>query len=352
MVTFAPSGDDAFELNSAVAGAVKDSQVRGSQMVLRSAMGYGAASRASAGGEKAFESATKFLVGNMLRSVTKKLEIVMLYGQSGLATLDAGSTTTVLKITNASWAPGIWAGAEGMPITLASSVDVPIENSTITSVDLSAKTLTVATLGGAPAAGVKIFFKDAVVAGPTYNEMAGLHKILTNTGSLFNISASSYSLWKGNTYSAGAAALSFAKLQDAIALGVGKGLDSDVSVLVNPDTWADLISDQAAARELDSSYSPAKSENGSKSILFHGQNGMMEIIPSIYVKAGEAFVIDKKCFQRIGSTDVTFDRPGKPGEFFRELEDHAGFELRCYTDQALFCHAPGRNIYISGIVNS
>lgn len=321
-------------------------------MVLRSALGYGAAARASNGDKSSFESATKFIVGNMLRSVTKKLEIVLLYGQSGLATLDTGSTTTVLEITDASWAPGIWAGAEGMPITLTDASDVPIENSTITAVNLSAKQLTVATLGAAPAAGVKIFFKDAVVAGPTYNELAGLHKIITNTGSLFNISAASYSLWKGNTYSAASGVLSFAKLQDAIALAVGKGLDSNVTVLVNPDTWADLITDQSAARSLDQSYSSEKLKQGSKSIEFHGQNGMMEIMPSIYVKAGDAFVIDPKCFERIGSTDVTFNRPGKEGEFFRELDGHAGYELRCYTDQALFCNAPGRNIYISGIVNS
>ena len=50
-------------------------------------VGYAAASRSVEGGNKAFKQATKFLVGNMLRSVMKKLEIEMLYGQIGYATL-------------------------------------------------------------------------------------------------------------------------------------------------------------------------------------------------------------------------------------------------------------------------
>ena len=44
-VTFAASGDDAFNLNAPVAGVIKDATVRGTQMVLRSVMGYACAPR-------------------------------------------------------------------------------------------------------------------------------------------------------------------------------------------------------------------------------------------------------------------------------------------------------------------
>src|ERR1700759_1996887 len=71
-VTFASSDDDAFNLNAPVAGQIKDAQVRGNPVVLRSVLGYTAASRAAQGGAKAFMDATKFLVANMLRSITKK----------------------------------------------------------------------------------------------------------------------------------------------------------------------------------------------------------------------------------------------------------------------------------------
>ena len=61
-VTFAASDDDAFNLNAAIAGAIKDAQVRGNPLVIRSLLGYNAAQRALQGGAKAFKDSTKFLV--------------------------------------------------------------------------------------------------------------------------------------------------------------------------------------------------------------------------------------------------------------------------------------------------
>lgn len=62
MVTYASSSDDAFALNDAVAGVIANAQLRGSALVLRSVMGYKAASSSSSQGPRAFEAATKFLV--------------------------------------------------------------------------------------------------------------------------------------------------------------------------------------------------------------------------------------------------------------------------------------------------
>jgi hypothetical protein len=347
-VTFAVSSDDAFSLEDAVAGAIKDAQVRGSALVLRSVLGLKAASSASSKGPRAFEIATKFLVQNMLRSVSKMLEIELLYGQVGYGVVQSAVTTAV-TITLAEWAPGIWAGAENMPINIRDVTGATSRgNFVIVSVNMDTRVLTLAT--DAAAAGVVatdvIYHKGAFG-----NEFAGLHKILTNTGSLFNIDASQYALWKGNSFSAGSAALSFQKLQDAISRGVEKGLDSDVLVLVNPKTWADLLNEQAALRMYDQSYKSEVAENGSRSIKFHGQNGMIEILPSIYVKESYAYIIDPDTMMRVGSSDLTFKRPGKGDEFFRDLENHAGYELRAYCDQALFCNAPGRNILITNITN-
>lgn len=345
-VTFAGSGEDAFNLNAPVAGTIKDATVRGTQMVLRSVIGYASASRSAEGGAKAFKSATKFLVGNMLRSITKKLEIELLYGQVGYGTVGSVSGNSIV-ITTAEWAPGIWAGAENMPIEIRNSAGSTSRGETIvTGVDFSTKTLTLQAALVGVTAGDVIWHKGAYG-----NEFAGVHKIISNTGSLFGIDASQFALWKGNSYGAGSAALSFQKLQDAIAKAVEKGLDSDVMVLVNPLSWSDLLNEQAALRMYDSSYSSSQAENGSRQIKFHGQNGMIEIVPSIYVKEGYAYVLSMDEMMRIGSTDVTFRRPGKGDEFFRELENSAGYELRAYCDQALFCHAPGRNVLISGIVN-
>lgn len=344
-VTFAGSTDDAFALQAPISGQLKEAQVRGSQMVLRSVLGYAAASRAAGGGQRAFEDSTKFLVQNMMRSMAKKLEIQILYGQMGYATI-ASVSGNVITVTTAEWAPGIWAGAVNMPLEIRTSANVLRGYCNVSSVDMSARTVTVDLLPAASAATDVIWHKGAYG-----NEMAGIHKILTNTSTLFNIDASSYDLFKGNTQSAGSAALTFAKLQDAIALGVEKGLDSDVMVLVNPKTWADLLTEQAALRQYDASYRSGVAENGAQEISFHGQNGKVEIVPSIYVKEGYAYMLCIEDFIRVGSTDITFRRPGQGDDFFRELENNAGFELRAYTDQAVFCMAPGRSTLINAIVN-
>lgn len=346
-VTFS-TGGDAFTLNSAIAGQIKDAQVQGTQLVLRSILSYTAASRSVGGGVKAFEDATKFLVGNMLRSVARKLEVELLYGQIGYGTVDASySSGNTIAITAAEWAPGIWVGAENMPLT-AYNVSTPrVGTMNVVSVDMVAQTITVDAAATSLTAGDTLYHFGAFG-----NEFAGIHKILTNSGQLFNISAASFTLWAGNQYDAGAGALSFSKINAAVARGVEKGLDSKVTVMVNPRTWANLLSDQAALRKYDSSYSSSKLENGAESIEFYGQNGLIEIIPSIFVKQGYAYVLCMDELVRIGSTDITFKRPGQGDEFFRDLETAAGYELRAFTDQAVFSSAPGKMVLIKNIVNT
>ena len=356
-VTFHGSEDVLNDLNDAVAGRVLDARIKGAGITLRSVLSYTAASRAMKDGRASFESATKYLVGNMLKSASKKLEIELMYGQVGYGVVGsvahtAPATTATVVIPAAEWAPGIWGGAEGMKIdfydvTLATkrnALDI-----TVTSVSFETRTIG---LSGASADLAAIVATDVIFhKGAQGNEFAGVHKILSNTATLFGISATTYALWTGNVFSSSSQALSFQKLQDAVARGVEKGLDSDVMVIVNPKTWADLLTEQAALRRYDQSYSPAGKEAGSKGIKFHGQNGMIEIVPSIYCKEGYAYVLDESTFSRVGSTEITFKRPGQEGNFFLDRPNQNAYELRLMSDQALFCHAPARSVLITDIVN-
>jgi hypothetical protein len=347
-VTFASSDDDAFTLQNAVAGVIKDAQIKGNPLVMRSLLGYVSASRAAQGGQKAFMDATKFLVANMLRSMAKKLEIEMLYGQVGYGVVASTSGATI-TIETAEWAPGIWAGAENMPIEIRDATGATSRGTaTVTAVNMDTRVITLSSLPAGTVATDVVWHNGAFG-----NEFAGIHKILTvTTGSLFNINVASYNLFKGNVYVPTSGALSFSKIQSALARAVEKGLDQKVLCLVNPRTWSNLLSDQAALRMYDQSYSSTQLENGAKGIKFHSQNGEIEIVPSIYVKEGYSYCISETDFMRVGSTDMTFRRPSQGDEFFRDLENAAAYELRLYTDQALFCQAPGRSVLITNIVNS
>lgn len=344
MITFAAEDEGAFALNPAITGQIKNAQVRGFQMLLRSVMAYDAAYASLGAGPKAFEDGTKFLVANMMKSIVRKVEIALIYGQVGYGAV-ASTAANVITITTAEWAPGIWAGSEKMRIEIYSASGTLRGDCSVTAVDMDNRAITVDSLPAGVVSTDVIYHYGAFG-----KEMPGIHKIISNTSSLFGISAAQYSLWKGNSYPA-AGALSFTKLSAALARSVEKGLESAVVCLVNPRTWSTLMTDMAANRRFDSSYKSSVGQNGMETIEFFSQNGKIEIHSSIYVKEGYSYLVSPDDFLRIGSTDITFKQPGKSDEFFRELENNAGFELRCYSNQSLFCKAPGKQTLISGIVN-
>jgi len=341
-----------YVLNDAVSGQTKEAQVNASEIVLRDRISYAAASRA-ASGPNSFMEATEVVVLNMRESFAVRLEVALMYGQSGIGQVDGTPSANVITVGTDQWAAGIWAGAEGMKIQAYDALSGgSVQNTanggimTITAVDMTNRTVTVDDDAGVADDDFLFYY------GSYGNEMAGLHKIVTNTGTLFNINAASYSLWSGNTYSVGSANLSFNHVSNAINLGMEKGLNEDACLIVNNNTWTDLMQDIAALRATDESYINANVDFGHQKITYFTANGKVSIKASIYCKEGFAYLVVPRHFKRVGSTDVTFNRPGQSDTFFKDLENEAGYELRAYTDQALFCHSPGKQVVLSGITNT
>ncbi len=334
-------------------------------MLIRSQMSYEAAARAS-NDRKAFVKATSLMVQNMVNAMAKRLEISCLYGRTNIgqiASQTGAGAARVYTLSTASWASGIWAGAENMPLDVV-SVAVPTSsgdklNTTaqlvVTAVNLTARTVSVSGNAG------DLTAIDAAIATGAYliplgsllNDVFGLDRIITNSGTLYNIDAAVYALWRGNQFDAQNAALSFQKILSAVALPVERGLDQDVVCMLSPKTWANISSDQAALRMYDDSYKSSKLENGASEYSFNGQNGKIDIVSSIYVKEGEAFIFPPKRLKRIGAMNISFKMPGRQQQedFFLELTSSAGYELRAYTDQTLFSDSPARLCKVTNIVN-
>lgn len=350
-VTYGGSAGQAFSLNSSIASEMQEAQVKGCEMVLRSALSVGAASRSIAS-NGAFEQATKLLVRNMLKSMHIRLEVQLLYGQVGIARIASVASSPIVNICVSEWAPGIWSGAKNMLIEIRSQAGTLRGTATVTAVDMANKTITVDTLpvGTTGNADAENSAADVIYYSGAYSkEFAGLHKMIINTGTIFNIDASAYELFKGNIVlvgtntTSGAGFISFEKIEEAVAVAMEKGLmDEDVTCLVHPKQWNKLMTDLAAKRMFDSSYSEKSLKQGTQAIEFYGQNGKISVVASLFVKEGNAYVFPEKELERIGSTDVTFEMPGYEGKFFRLLEGVNGYELRCYTDQALFSSAIGQ----------
>ena len=348
--TYGGAGGTAFALRNGVASTHEQAKLRGHEMVLRSYLAVGAVSRSS--GKNSFVNASKLVVENMLKSFARRLEVQLMYGQAagGLGVVESIATNAI-TIEAHEWAAGIWSGSEKMPVEIRSSAGVLRGEANIVSNNLSTKVITV---DAAPAG---VIATDVIYyAGAFGKEFAGIHKIITNTSTLFDIDASQFSLWRGNTVNVGTdfagneAVLSFLKIEEAIAVGMEKGLaDETVCVLCNPKSWNNLLSDLASKRQYDQSYSDAELTQGSRSIKFFGQNGEIEIKASIYCKEGYAYAIQPESFIRVGSSDVTLEQPGFEGKFIKLLENANAYEMRAYTDQSLLCTAPGINTLLTFI---
>jgi hypothetical protein len=358
-VTYAASGDGAFALSAALAGKLAKADATGYQMLLRSAIDY-EASFSGTGGETSFKDSTQLLFSNMRQTMTKRLEVTLLYGGmlDGIGTIESVSSN-VLTITAASFADGIWAGSAGAEIDIFNAAGTTKRAGagtgtcyTIVSVNLDTREITV-DLGTNAVATDVIHFRTAMIATPTHKTAAGIAKIVSNTGTMFGISAVTYpDTWKGVTHGAGSTDFSLDTLQKGVAKLVARGADSDLVCYCNPVTWANVCNDQAALTR----YSAEKTtyESGAVGIKLRSQVGSIDLKPHPYIKRGHALCISPKLFIRKGAVDVTFDlqKQGLPGEFFRHLSDNAGYEVRAFSHQFLFSPYPSRALEVNAIVNS
>lgn len=349
--TYAPSSGSSSgvqTLNASVSGYIGQAQVEGFAIYLRSRLSYDAAAKASRAGKKAFAQAYGAVLKNMKESHQFRLELSLLYGRDGLGVVDANSSGT-LTITAASWATGIWAsGMKGAILeaftTVAASATQHNGDLTVSSVSVSAKTVTVTGTNSAVVQGDILYFKSARTT-TGYNECAGIYRILTNTGSLFNIDAASYSLWKSQSYAVNGN-LSLTAIMNAASLGMSFNLTKAL-LLVAPEKFAQLASDEAALRRYVQDAPQAK--RGVKGITFILGSVDVEILPHPYIKQGHAMMLAEETFHRCGATDVTFSMPGSDEPLQVHVTDSTALELRAMSDQAIFSEKPAPSVLLTDI---
>ena len=376
-VSFAGS-DSQITFNDAQSGVVKQASINSVEQFVSTGILTSALSKAAGQGDQAFEAATKNRVAANLKSHMRFREHVMLYGRDtyGLGRVSYSSATfrgvsftagagTIGGVTFATGgvntsskhilldpddiASGIWLGSEGMEVEeVETSGGTSVASGKVVSVDIRNGivkvdfTPTAATSDGSHVLKLK--------GQRSSLDMIGAKKILTNTGSLFGIDASSYSMWAGNN-KAISGKLTFAKLTDAIEQACDFGLDRNVEVQVPFETWSDLLNEQAALRDYDSSYDPSKAKNGAKSLEFHFVNGMIKIVPNRFVRRSEVFVLAENDWNLYGaSASISMKVPGADGEdlIVAPITTNV-YTFRSYSASQVFCHAPRRSILLTGI---
>ncbi len=373
--TYSLDTQNAYDLNESVGMNMASAIVPGADIVLDSTVGYNQAARASHSATS-FKSVMSTKFENMLKSSEKRLEIAMLYGNIGLAQATTQAVTIAssmlpIIMDTATWATGIWTGSENANVVFALKSDNTAVDSLrsfkVAKVDVDARTVyfaagtagtpgTLTTLETAiEASDLNVFFYGTVSGSAgtfAYADMAGMQKIISNTGTLFGIDAGTYDLWRGNVVTI-TGQLTMAKVLSAVSRAVQRGLETDATVLVNPSTWADLASNLAALRRFDGSYSRKKGTNGTEELEYISQNGTLKIVSYNIVKEGDCFIFPDDKVMRIGARELGLNDPTRPSdEIFFTIPGKAGVGLRSYTNQAVFIETPAQAVYIKGIVNS
>jgi hypothetical protein len=364
-VTYLAAGAGVSTLESSVAAVLKEASVDANQLVIRAQMDYEAAAKAQ-NSKVAFKNSSELLVENLMDTAGKRLEIAFLYGRSptGIGTADSSSnvsaTTTNVTMLAAGWGPGIWSGLEGASVNFYKVSDDTLVSSsadavfTVTSINFSTRVIKftgtatgISALDTALGAGdCYIHFKNAKSAEPY-----GIDKITLNSGSLFGIDGAVYGMWTGSSYSAGSAALTVAKILNAVSLAVGKGgLMEEADVLVSPKTFTNLSGTMTDLRRDDKGSKEGLA--GFESIKVYGPNGRLNVVSHGMIKEGEAFIVPMKRMKRIGSSEASFQTPGRKDEIFLHVPDANAYELRLYTAQAIIAEKPAQLVKITGITNS
>lgn len=350
--SYAPSSgaNTTVTLNPSVAGYVGQALIEGYAIYMRSRVDYAAAAKASKQGKKAFASAYGAVIKNLKESHQFRLELSLLYGRDGLSIVDSNASG-VLTMQAPSFAAGMWSGQIGAVLeawtTVAASATQHNGDLTISTVNISTPSITVTGTNSSVVQGDILYFKGARTS-TGYNETPGLYRILTNTGSLFNIDASVYDLWKSQSYAVGGN-LSLTAIMQAGAIGMVYGLEKGL-LLVNPGSFATLASDEAALRRFVSDTPNAK--RGVKGITFILGSVEIEILAHPFVKPTHGMLVDESSFHRMGATDITMAMPGSGSEMEVHVTDQNALEIRSMSDMAVYSEKPAAMVLLTGITAS
>ena len=352
--TYAPSSGSssgAQTLNASIAGYVAQVQVEGYSIYMRSRLSYDAAAKASRAGKKAFAQAYGAVLKNLKESHQYRLELSLLYGQNGLGTVSSISSG-VITLTAASYATGIWAAGLKDCILEAFTGITATETQhngdlTVSAISVANKTVTVTGTSSAVAAADVLYFKGARTA-TGFNECPGLDKILTNTGTLFNVSAASYDAWKSQAYSVGGN-LSMTAIMQASAVGMSYGLEKGV-LLCAPEKFAQLGVDEAALRRYVSEADSKRTKRGVKGVSFAMGPVDIEVMAHPFQKQGSAMLLPEDHVHRVGATDITMGMPGSDEPMEVHVTDTTALEIRSMSDQGIYIERPAHAVLLSGIV--
>lgn len=330
-------------LLGAVAQTSVSAEVTGVSVILQSNVSYDAISRAKSS-KAAFVAFNNQKYIPSAESYRTRCEILAMgYGRQGLGVLGADDDGSGgLTISEGSWCAALWLtmiGATLQSYTAISGGSQHDGDMVVTAVDVANRKITVSGTSTSQATGDILFLKGHRGVAPI-----GIMDIAKNTGTLYNVSAATYDLWKANSYDVGTSALTLGKVSLASALSADKGCNEKLTCLVPNKAFQSMVNDQAALREYGANYNSEKAENGFESIVFSGATGKIEIVPYMFAKEGEFVMFPERYTYLLGSEEMT-NQLAKDGDIMFDLESTSAKQIRWFGDWTVFCEKPGYITY-------
>ncbi len=357
-------------LAPAVEAVREVASLKGSEIIGAAEFSYGDMSQLSESkgdSDKAYDQTVGVKIMDLSDGASQHLEMDLMYGcgAAGLANIGVISAIAVaasagvvtINISRGSFIPAFWNEAANAQIDVYSPGGVlrnAVGKMTVTGVNASQARVQ---LTGAVADAAAIVANDVLhFAGARNNSMVGFQAISENTSTLFGISATQYPQWRVVNYPVGGA-LNFDKVMEGVTASGDNGNQEGLTLYLNPRTWTDLMTDEAALRRHlgdGGGGTNDKVKTGYKTLEFHGPCGIIQIKQYRYMKQGHALACPTSQCNRIGSSDITFSLPGSKGNefFYQEMDNKTGARIRVYSDQALLCHKPFQMVWFTGLTNT
>lgn len=338
-------GNGAVALGGSVAQTAARASVPATSMILQTQVSYDLITRANKS-EKAFAKFAdgKFL--NMVSAFRNREEWLALNGRRGCGVISTEDNSGTVVFTKQSWCPAFWAAQIGAKFVAYDSLTGSTAHAstlTVSSVTTSTRTV-VFTSSGTIA---DLAANDIIFPAGQHNEgRYGLMDIAYNTGTLFGISASTYPLWSANSYDVGTSALTLGKILAAAGLAADKGCSGEKLVCyVPPLCFQGLVADESSLIRYNAGKQRA--ESGFEYITVMGATGLIEVVPHLFMKQGEAVIWAPDYSYIIGSSEANSSL-AKDGDILFDLESYAAKEMRMFSDTCgVFSERPGYIVYMT-----
>ena len=362
-------------LNQSVAGQTKAATIYGNTTVLTDQMSYFVLDRAAKGGSQAVLSALKYTGMQMAISARQVLEMQVLHGRQGLGASAGAISTLTVTFDGATTSPGILSLLIGARVqwmqsnlTSARTVFDTSNYLTVSSVnvaDPASPTLTMVATGttnyAAITTGDVLFFggsRGVAVASsdtnvPHYEQLGLGLQLSATTGTQFGIDKALNPGYVANqTTVSGPMTPSVLMNAAATVLGRGGQLGKYIAI-VGTEAWSALNSSLATQEQFVGSNGQAGSaskKTGTDEITVKHSGIEIEVIPHPLQKRAQFYLVPEAGIHRIGSTDLTFQVPGKPdGEYHYPVQGSALIERQCRADWQMWLETPPAGMIGTGL---